>query len=133
MNAPDYGGGTPVVDVWRRDAGIGVGHLEMAPKLVSLPVTQRGPDLATLAVEFKQNQVLKPGETLKTFRTFAAVHEGDTITFDIPNRKLTLNVPEAEIAKRLAAWKAPEPRFKRGVFAKYANSVSSASEGAVTT
>jgi dihydroxy-acid dehydratase len=63
----------------------------------------------------------------------AAVREGDTITFDIPNRKLTLNVPEAEIAKRLAAWKAPEPRFRRGVFAKYANSVSSASEGAVTT
>jgi dihydroxy-acid dehydratase len=63
----------------------------------------------------------------------AAVHEGDTITFDIPNRKLTLNVPEAEIAKRLAAWKAPAPRYKRGVFAKYANSVSSASEGAVTT
>jgi dihydroxy-acid dehydratase len=63
----------------------------------------------------------------------AAVHEGDTITFDIPNRKLTLNVPEAEIAKRLAAWKAPSSRYKRGVFAKYANSVSSASEGAVTT
>ncbi len=63
----------------------------------------------------------------------AAVREGDTITFDIPNRKLNLNVPEAEIAKRLAAWKAPEPRYKRGVFAKYANSVSSASEGAVTT
>jgi len=63
----------------------------------------------------------------------AAVREGDTITFDIPNRKLTLNVPEAEIAKRLAAWKAPEPRYKRGVFAKYANSVRSASEGAVTT
>jgi dihydroxy-acid dehydratase len=63
----------------------------------------------------------------------ATVREGDTITFDIPNRKLTLNVPEAEIAKRLAAWKAPEPRYKRGVFAKYANSVSSASEGAVTT
>ena len=63
----------------------------------------------------------------------AAVREGDTITFDIPNRKLTLNVPEAEIAKRLAAWKAPEPRYKRGVFAKYANSVSSAQQGAVTT
>jgi dihydroxy-acid dehydratase len=63
----------------------------------------------------------------------AAVREGDTITFDIPNRKLTLNVPEAEIAKRRATWKAPEPRYKRGVFAKYANSVSSASEGAVTT
>ena len=63
----------------------------------------------------------------------AAVHEGDTITFDIPNRKLTLNVSEGEIARRLGAWKAPEPRYKRGVFAKYANSVSSASKGAVTT
>ncbi len=63
----------------------------------------------------------------------AAVREGDTITFDIPNRKLTLNVPDAEIAKRLKDFKAPEPRFKRGVFAKYANTVSSASQGAVTT
>jgi dihydroxy-acid dehydratase len=63
----------------------------------------------------------------------AAVHEGDSITFDIPNRKLTLNVPEAEIAKRLASFVAPAPRYKRGVFAKYANSVSSASQGAVTT
>jgi dihydroxy-acid dehydratase len=63
----------------------------------------------------------------------AAVHEGDTITFDIPGRKLTLNVPDAEIAARLKNFKAPAPRFKRGVFFKYANSVSSASEGAVTT
>ncbi|NYF81224.1 dihydroxy-acid dehydratase [Granulicella arctica] len=63
----------------------------------------------------------------------AAVHEGDTITFDIPNRKLTLNVPDEEIAARLKNFKAPEPRFKRGVFAKYAATVSSASEGAVTT
>jgi dihydroxy-acid dehydratase len=63
----------------------------------------------------------------------AAVREGDTIVIDIPARTLTLNVPEAEIAARLAKWRAPEPRFKRGVFAKYANSVSSASEGAITT
>ena len=63
----------------------------------------------------------------------AAVHEGDTITFDIPNRQLTLNVPEQEIATRLAQWQAPEPRYKRGVMAKYANSVSSASQGAITT
>ena len=63
----------------------------------------------------------------------AAVHEGDTITFDIPNRKLTLNVSDEEIASRLKSWKAPEPRFKRGVFAKYANTVSSSSKGAVTT
>ena len=63
----------------------------------------------------------------------AAVHEGDTITFDIPNRQLTLNVSDEEIAKRLGVWKAPAARYKRGVFAKYANSVTSASLGAVTT
>ncbi|MCU1222673.1 MAG: dihydroxy-acid dehydratase, partial [Edaphobacter sp.] len=63
----------------------------------------------------------------------AAVREGDTITFDIPNRELRLEVPAEEIAKRLATWQAPAPRYKRGVFAKYTNSVSSASEGAVTT
>ena len=64
--------------------------------------------------------------------TIAAVQEGDTIIFDIPNRRLTLDVPEEEIARRLAAWKAPEPRYKRGVFAKYAALVSSAAEGAIT-
>jgi dihydroxy-acid dehydratase len=63
----------------------------------------------------------------------AAVHEGDTITFDITNRELRLEVPEAEIAARLKSWKAPEARYKRGVFAKYTNTVSSASLGAVTT
>ena len=77
MNASDYGGGTPVVDVWRRDVGIAVGHLEMAPKLVSLPVTMPDAAHATVAVEFKHNFVLKPGETLKTFPTFVAVHKGD--------------------------------------------------------
>jgi dihydroxy-acid dehydratase len=63
----------------------------------------------------------------------AAVREGDTITFNIPNRKLTLNVPNEEIAMRLKSIKPPAPRYKRGVFAKYTNSVSSASQGAVTT
>jgi dihydroxy-acid dehydratase len=63
----------------------------------------------------------------------AAVHEGDIIHFDIANRKLTLEVPEEEIAARLKTWKAPEPRFKKGVFAKYVKTVSTASEGAVTT
>jgi dihydroxy-acid dehydratase len=63
----------------------------------------------------------------------AAVREGDLITFDIPNRELRLEVPAEEIEARLADWKAPDARYKRGVFAKYAASVSSASEGAVTT
>ena len=63
----------------------------------------------------------------------AAVREGDTITFAIPARKLTLNISDEEIAARLKSIKPPEPRYKRGVFAKYTNSVSSASQGAVTT
>ena len=63
----------------------------------------------------------------------AIVREGDQITFDIPNRTLTLDIAEAEIAERLASWRSPEPRYRRGVFAKYAASVSSASEGAITT
>ena len=63
----------------------------------------------------------------------AAVREGDTITFDIPSRKLQLNISDEELTKRLKGFIAPEPRYKRGVFAKYANSVSSASAGAVTS
>ncbi len=63
----------------------------------------------------------------------AAVHEGDKITFDIKQRELHLEVPAEEIARRLKEVKHPEPRYKRGVFAKYANTVSSASLGAVTT
>ena len=77
MNASDYGGGTPVVDVWRRDAGIAVGHIEMSPKLVSLPVSMPDNTHATLALSFQTTQVLKPGATLETFHTFVAVHQGD--------------------------------------------------------
>ena len=61
MNATDYGGGTPVADVWRRDVGLAVGHLEHAPKLVSLPVARPDAKHATLALSFKTNVVLKPG------------------------------------------------------------------------
>jgi dihydroxy-acid dehydratase len=59
----------------------------------------------------------------------AAVREGDVIHFDIPNRKLSVEISDEELALRLKTWKRPEPRFARGV---YANAVSSASEGAVT-
>jgi dihydroxy-acid dehydratase len=62
----------------------------------------------------------------------ALVREGDTVVFDIPSRRLDLKVPEAELAKRRAGWKAPAPRYKTGVFAKYAATVASAAEGAIT-
>jgi len=60
------------------------------------------------------------------------VREGDSVTVDAEARLLSLNIPEAEIEMRRAAWAAPAPRFTRGVLAKYARVVSSASRGAVT-
>ncbi len=62
----------------------------------------------------------------------AFVHEGDLINIDIPNRRLDLEVGQAELDRRKAGWTAPEPKYKTGVFAKYARGVSSASDGAVT-
>jgi dihydroxy-acid dehydratase len=63
--------------------------------------------------------------------TIAFVNEGDSITIDSNKLLLQLNVPDAEIAKRRAAWKAPAPRYTRGVQAKFAFNASSASKGAV--
>ena len=60
------------------------------------------------------------------------VHEGDSITVDAEARLLSLNVPAGELQKRRDSWTAPPPRFTRGVLAKYARVVSSASRGAVT-
>ncbi len=62
----------------------------------------------------------------------AAVREGDIIAFDIDGRTLDLEVDAAEVARRLGDWTPPPPRWQRGVFAKYARSVSSAAEGAIT-
>jgi dihydroxy-acid dehydratase len=63
----------------------------------------------------------------------AAVADGDIVVFDIPTRKLDVELTDAEIQKRLASWKPPAPRFTSGVMAKYALLVSSAAIGAVTT
>ncbi|MDB6173041.1 MAG: ilvD [Chthoniobacteraceae bacterium] len=62
----------------------------------------------------------------------AIIKNGDTITIDATARTLSLDVPQAEIEKRLAKWKAPKPVYTRGVLAKYARNVTSASQGAVT-
>jgi dihydroxy-acid dehydratase len=62
----------------------------------------------------------------------AAVREGDMIHFDIPNRRLTLELSEEEIAARLKGFQPPPLRWPRGVFGKYVDRVTSASEGATT-
>lgn len=64
--------------------------------------------------------------------TIALIEEGDSVTIDAHKLLIQLNVDEAEIAKRRAAWKQPKSRYTRGLLAKYASLASSASKGAVT-
>jgi dihydroxy-acid dehydratase len=59
------------------------------------------------------------------------VHEGDSIPIDAHQQVLQLNVNDTELAKRRAGWKAPAPRYLRGVQAKFAFNAASASKGAV--
>ena len=78
MNASDYGGGTPVTDVWRKDVGVAVGHIAPVPKLVSLPVVaDSSGQRATVGVHYEEQRSLSPGDTLTTFKTFVSVHQGD--------------------------------------------------------
>jgi dihydroxy-acid dehydratase len=60
------------------------------------------------------------------------VKNGDVITIDARARTLTLDVTDKELRARRKAWRQPKPRYTRGVLAKYARQVSSASTGAVT-
>ena len=63
----------------------------------------------------------------------ALVRDGDVVTLDVERRALDLEVGDEELARRRAEWSAPPPRYESGVFAKYARSVASASEGAITS
>ena len=63
----------------------------------------------------------------------AALRDGDVVVFDVEKRRLEVELDEAELEERLKGWKAPRPHFLRGVMAKYASRVASASLGATTT
>ena len=80
MNNSDYGGGIPVLDIWRSDYGIAIGHTEMVPRLVSTPVkTNEQGNKAQFWVEYEyaEGHELNVGDTLKTYETFVSVHKGD--------------------------------------------------------
>ena len=64
--------------------------------------------------------------------TIALVEDGDTVVVDVPNRRLDVELSEAELERRRAAWRPRETGYPTGALAKYAKLVSSASEGAVT-
>jgi dihydroxy-acid dehydratase len=61
----------------------------------------------------------------------AIVHEGDIISIQIPDKKISLKVDDAEINRRLSQWRKPEPKITKGYMARYARMVSSADKGAV--
>ena len=78
MNASDYGGGTPIVDIWSRNSGIAIGLVETTPKLVKLPVKMKNEKTgAEISIEYEKERVLKPGESFETFKTFVNVHKRD--------------------------------------------------------
>ena len=111
MNASDYGGGTPIVDVWRRDVGIGVGHVEARPRLISLPVSMLNARQAHVSVLYRHDQSLQPGESFRTFRTFVTVHNGDYFQTLLTYRRFMLKqgfqmakAPESAFGAIWCAW-----------------------------
>jgi len=76
MDASDYGGGIPVANIWRKDVGLAVGHLEALPRLLDLPVRKTAQG-ASLAIESTRASTLAPGRSFATDRTFLLAHTGD--------------------------------------------------------
>ena len=111
MNNSDYGGGVPVVCLWRRDAGVMVGHIESHPELVSLPVAKRpGEDFASVGIErvYDSPVVLQPGQSLQTCEAFISVFTGDCFGALRSYAKLLeakgVVMPESEPAAFDPAW-----------------------------
>ena len=76
MNSSDYGGGTPVAVVWRRDMGLAVGHVETVPRLVALPVSAQSGG-TRIGISGDAQKPLAPGATLTLPTTFLMAHRGD--------------------------------------------------------
>ncbi|RLD39838.1 MAG: alpha-galactosidase [Bacteroidetes bacterium] len=80
MNNSDYGGGIPVLDIWRSDEGIAIGHTSLHPELVSMPVDMKyKKDKVAVGIEknLGDDFSLAPGESLETLETFVILHNGD--------------------------------------------------------
>lgn len=110
MNGSDYGGGTPVSVVWRRDVGLAVGHLETVPRLVSLPVASQ-PGGTRIGMTGDETMLLAPGATLTLPTTFVMAHAGDHFRPLDAYRRLMAErgiaapaIPESSYAPIWCAW-----------------------------
>lgn len=111
MNNSDYGGGIPVTAVWRKDAGVMIGHLEPTPQLVSLPVSKAaGENKVSIAVdkEYLSPVTLAPGESLNTYDCFITVFTGDCFgalrNYAGMLEKVGVVMPESEPEAFETAW-----------------------------
>jgi alpha-galactosidase len=110
MNGSDYGGGTPVAVVWRRDVGLAIGHLETVPHLVALPVAAQ-PGGTRVGMEADKAIMLQRGDALSLPVSFVMVHEGDHFRPLNAYRRLMAErglvaapVPQASYAPIWCAW-----------------------------
>ena len=110
MNASDYGGGTPVAVVWRRDVGLAVGHLETSPRQIALPVAAQ-PGGTRIGLSGDQATLLAPGATLTLPTAFLMAHVGDHFRPLDAYRRLMAErgvaapaIPESSYAPIWCAW-----------------------------
>ena len=110
MNGSDYGGGTPVAVVWRRDVGLAVGHIETVPRLVSLPIAAQ-PGGTRVGIAGDEAIVIAPGAELTLPTIFLMAHEGDhfapldTYRRVMAERGLAApRIPESSYAPIWCAW-----------------------------
>jgi alpha-galactosidase len=111
MNNSDYGGGIPVIDLWRKDAGIAIGHTELVPKLVSLPVEMEKKSASAdigVEYEFTTPDTLHAGDTLTTLGTFVSIHHGDFFhtlrQYSLFMQKKGIVLPESEPSAYEPIW-----------------------------
>jgi alpha-galactosidase len=110
MDSSDYGGGTPVANIWRRDLGLAVGHLEPVPRPLDLPVSRTAAG-AAIAVEGTAGPILARGASLASERTFLSLHTGDHFApleqyrhFMEAEGVVAPEVPESTFAPIWCAW-----------------------------
>lgn len=74
---PGYGGGVPMVDIWSRKIGLGIGHVDTAFRYVELPVSAEKGKGISASIQWNPRGELRPGRPLRTFRCFLSLHTGD--------------------------------------------------------
>ncbi|TDD86863.1 alpha-galactosidase [Actinomadura darangshiensis] len=104
MDASDYGGGTPLATVWRRGAGLSVGHVEPVARILRMPVRKTGGG-ASIAIEGDTDRILRPGQRLTTDTTFLTADPGDHF---VPLQRYRDYMSD----NSLRAPKAPESAFE---------------------